>query len=564
MVERTPFIDKLFFYGLLTAIVGMYIAGIGANSIWTTHESYYAVAVREMLERGTFWDITFNGDLRLNKPPMTYWLMAGSAGLFGLHEWSLRVPIVLLGLGTLLVVYHLGKLLYSRLVGLLAMMMMAVSLQFVWLKHYASPEIPLTFFFTLTIYWFVRAIHHPHRGTIALAYLSLGLTILTKGYPYFIIIGGILITYLFVHTNYSWRKVRTKLAALYVVPGSLLSLSLGMSWVMVMLYRYPQQMGQVLHFETTARVFENSNLEGSLRNIFFYPEVTLWSFLPYSLALYLVIFYYITHSEKIKEVALSLSWLAIMLVIFTVARGKLPAYFIEAHPAMALLLASFLVNYQPVHRIRRWQIAFLLPAFLLLVVGLVLVVLFHLSPVWYFVLLISSGLMMYGLTRLRWEQLPYYGFFAMYLTLLIMFTGMYPALERFRPYPAIHSAIQAEKIASSVPLVVQERFIHNLPYYAERKVLRDRVYSLADILQMGQQQEVLALIKTGYEAIPPGYKVLWEGSLYKRGSESHGFQFALACWQAMEGNTQKFQKYTLIYQPTATTYTETSNHHPPY
>lgn len=540
--------NKYWPYILWSMVVILFVTGIAANSIWTTHESYYAVAVQEMLERGNFWDITFNGELRLNKPPLTYWLMAGSAMLLGVHEWSLRLPIMLLGLGTILIVYQLAKLLYNHRVAYLAMLMMAVSLQFVWLKHYASPEVPLTFFFTLTIYLFVKAFKEQRGPLSLLAFLSLGLTVLTKGYPYFIIIGSILLTYLFVQGNYSLQEVKKKLSILHWKIGSLISLGVGMSWILVMLYRYPEKMVQVLHFETTARAFENSTVVGALGNLFFYPEVILWSFLPFSLAFYLVVFHYIKYYRNTKEVALSVSWLVVMLVIFTLAKGKLPAYFIQAHPAMSLLLAYFVVYHQPKRLVKLWQLSFLLPSFLLIAACFAMVFLFHLSPAWYIVTIAIAGAMVYGLNRLKWRVLPYYAFFTMYLTLLIMFSGMYPALERYRPYKAISAAIQAEQIESSVPLVIEERFIHNLPFYAKRKVLRNREYSLADILRMGQQQEVLALIKAGNGAIPAGYKVLWEGSLYKRGSESHGFKFALACWRAKEGDMQKFQKYSLIHR----------------
>ncbi|MEO0331672.1 MAG: glycosyltransferase family 39 protein, partial [Bacteroidota bacterium] len=208
MVERNIALDNRVFSGLLVAIVGVYVAGIGANSIWTTHESYYAVAVREMLESGNWLTITFNGDLRFNKPPLTYWLMAASASIFGLKEWALRLPILLCSLGTLFVTYRLGVALFSKEVGRWALLLMAVSLQFAWLKHYASPEIPLTFFFTLTMYGFVKGLPEQRKGYLVFAFAALSLTLLVKGWPYFLVVYAVLGAFLLLHYRFRLSQIK--------------------------------------------------------------------------------------------------------------------------------------------------------------------------------------------------------------------------------------------------------------------------------------------------------------------------------------------------------------------
>jgi len=85
---------------LLVIITFIYFFQFGVNDIWTPNESFYAEAVREMFESGNFLEIFYNYEPRYNKPPLTYWLMASSAWVFGLSEFSLRLPIVLLGLGS--------------------------------------------------------------------------------------------------------------------------------------------------------------------------------------------------------------------------------------------------------------------------------------------------------------------------------------------------------------------------------------------------------------------------------------------------------------------------------
>ncbi|MEO0332245.1 MAG: hypothetical protein AAF223_11265, partial [Bacteroidota bacterium] len=134
------------------------------------------------------------------------------------------------------------------------------------------------------------------------------------------------------------------------------------------------------------------------------------------------------------------------------------------------------------------------------------------------------------------------------VALAILFLSLYPSLEQYRPYRAIQQAIANHQISEEVPMVVEERFIHNMPFYAERKVLRDRQYTWEDIVRMKEEEPVLGLVKTGHP-LPTGYEVLWQGSIYRKGSESHGFRFILHCWYAYQGNNHHFQEYQLVYQP---------------
>ncbi|MEM9830427.1 MAG: glycosyltransferase family 39 protein [Bacteroidota bacterium] len=549
MTERNITLDNWVFYGLLAAIVGVYVAGIGANSIWTTHESYYAVAVREMLESGDWLTITFNGDLRFNKPPLTYWLMAASASIFGLKEWALRLPILLCSLGTLFVTYRLGVTLFSKEVGRWALLLMAVSLQFAWLKHYASPEIPLTFFFTLTMYGFFRGLQDQQREYLMLAFASLSLTMLVKGWPYFLVVYAVLGTFLLLHHRFCLSKIKNVVPLGWFLWGSLVSLLIGLSWLGLMYLRYEEELLEVLHFETSQRTVR-SNQTGFWKQWFFYPEAIVWSFFPGSLVLYYALVYYLKKGLTVlQKVALPIAWLGVMLLGFTLAQGKLPAYILQAHPAMALLCAYFIVQSQQnkkVQRINAWLWG--LTSFVAIVSSIGLVVAFHLSEVWYLVIGLLVGVAI-------WQYIKYYSLFAPTLAvtstvvaLAILFISLYPSLEQYRPYRAIQQVIVNHQISEAVPMVVEERFIHNMPFYAERKVLRDRQYSRADIVDMEKKEPVLGLVKTGH-ALPAGYQVLWQGWLYRKGSESHGFRFIVHCWQAYRGNYQHFQEYQLVYQP---------------
>ena len=180
-------------YFLFILIAFVYFYNFHVNDIWTPNESFYADAVREMFESGNFIDIKYNYEPRYNKPPLTYWAIAASSAIFGLNEFGIRLPIVLMALGSIWLTYLLGKRMYGQSGGFYAMIIMALGLQLLAVKQYASPEVPLTYFFTLTMYWFYRGYEDRSNKYLILSYIALGLTVLTKGFPYIIVIGGIVI-----------------------------------------------------------------------------------------------------------------------------------------------------------------------------------------------------------------------------------------------------------------------------------------------------------------------------------------------------------------------------------
>src|SRR2546426_686286 len=63
-------------------------------------ESRYAEIPREMLASGDFVTPTLNGAHYFEKPPLFYWLNAGSIALFGHSSFAARLPVRLAALGT--------------------------------------------------------------------------------------------------------------------------------------------------------------------------------------------------------------------------------------------------------------------------------------------------------------------------------------------------------------------------------------------------------------------------------------------------------------------------------
>ncbi len=57
---------------------------------------------------------TIDGIRFFDKPPLLYWMAAGSMRLFGVHDWAARLPLALGVLALLLSVYALGIRFYGH------------------------------------------------------------------------------------------------------------------------------------------------------------------------------------------------------------------------------------------------------------------------------------------------------------------------------------------------------------------------------------------------------------------------------------------------------------------
>ncbi|MBK3331809.1 glycosyltransferase family 39 protein [Persephonella atlantica] len=530
--------DRWFLSLMLFFTVFVYFWNIWLNDIWIPNEAFYAEAAREMLQNGNFLDIYYNYEPRFNKPPMTYWLVAFSYLIFGVNEFATRLPIVLTALGSNLLVYLIGKELYGRKVALVSAAVMAFSFQFVINSRYASPEVPLTFFFTLTLYFFIVGYRRKNFVYILLSYLSLGLTVLTKGFPYIAVIGGIVIFYVLIENRFRWPQVWKDIRFLRLEIGLPLVIVVGFSWYLYMYLKFGSSFIETTLEETVKRAVGKKSQ--GLSDLFFYPVVILWGFLPYSL-----FFYYAAVRgiiDRKKELLFPAVWFGVMLIIFTIAKGKIPVYIIQAHGAMSLIVAYYLVNFSPkklIDKIFYYGSLFVPVLVSSFAVG-GMVYLFKLDYLYYVAAVFPFAFL------LRYRELKILPFIAMLVLFFVFTVSVLPVVERFRPYDRIGMAINDNVPEKNIPLIIESWFWHNMPFYAQRKVFRD--VPAKEIVKISQKKPVLALTTEKTYRQIDGAQVLWEGYLYKRGSESRFAILLKYVYRAIHGDYSGFEKRYLIYK----------------
>lgn len=538
-LKASPKRQVVFLFAFISIV---YFYNFSVNDIWTPNESFYAEAVREMFETGNFLEISYNYEPRYNKPPLTYWVMALSSSIFGINEFALRLPILLLGLGSIWVTFLLGKLMYGFKGGLYTMLMMAFSLQLLAVKQYASPEMPLTFFFTLTLYNFLKGYRTQKFKPLLIAYFSLGLAVLTKGYPYLIVIGGIIGLFLLWDNWGNWKVLWKRIRQLKLQIGIPIVVLIGISWVIFMYLKDGQEFWITYKRETFDRAFTR---ESNGLKPFYYLEVMTWTIIPYSLAFFYALIYWIKNWRGLKEINFQMSWFLIMLLIFTVAKGKLPTYFIQAHPAMILMITPLLLKKEFKGSSQLlWYFAFGLLPPILLGMSFYLVLILNLSPFLYLITIVGLvGYILWLIKKKTPDTTVALPFWAMSI-FLIVFASYFPKMENYRPYDDIGEVISKSSILESTPIQIEGTLIHNIPFYAQRRAIRDSSPSMFN----ESTQETLALVKTKNLDQYLGFERLWSGLIYDFSSESQFFKFVMACIGADSGDLSKFAEYTLIYK----------------
>ncbi len=167
---------------LLLALVGgwAYFANLHL-SLLEGSEGLYAGIAGEMVRRGEFFDLTYQGIPYFNKPPLFFWLLNLSTSVWGDHEIALRLPGSLAAVGTILLTYLLGTQLMSSRAGFWAALVVATSHVFLWYGRRVLFDSTLTFLVTLALFaWIQVQILGRSSRWYLLAFLSMALGAMLK------------------------------------------------------------------------------------------------------------------------------------------------------------------------------------------------------------------------------------------------------------------------------------------------------------------------------------------------------------------------------------------------
>lgn len=329
------------------------LAGLG-NELQEVDPPQYAEVARRMYRSGDWLHMEDNQGPFLNKPPVTFWMMAGSFHLFGPTSFAARLPSVLAGILLLLATAGVGRELWDARTGRLAAALLGATPSFHSMIADPKVDLMVTAMVASTLWMLLTARRRPRF--MWLAWLFVGLGVLSKGPIGLMIplaaVGPELVRRRWGQPDAPAGSLWGRLRPFRLLSGPLIAIALMIPWYLQIVAEHGAQGPFFLLWEQSfGRLFLRTyrNPAGPL----FFTHTALWAFLPFTVPL-------LWHLAARARAALRarvlpapderrvvLWWLAIPFVAVSLSSYKLPQYIYWIAPAAALLVAGALQEAWP-------------------------------------------------------------------------------------------------------------------------------------------------------------------------------------------------------------------------
>lgn len=183
------------FLGLLAVTLLLYLYDLSASGY---ANSFYSAAVQAGSQS---WKALFFGSLdagnaiTVDKPPAALWPMALSVRIFGLSSWAILVPEVLMGVGSVAVVYASVRRRFSPAAGLIAGAVLALTPVAALMFRFNNPDAMLALLMAVACYFTARAVEDGRTRWLVWAGVAIGFAFLAKTLQAFLILPPLAIVY---------------------------------------------------------------------------------------------------------------------------------------------------------------------------------------------------------------------------------------------------------------------------------------------------------------------------------------------------------------------------------
>lgn len=319
----------------------LFLAFLGSVGIFDPEEGRHVAIPVAMLRTGDFVVPHLQGFPYLEKPPLTYWLTAGSFALLGRNETAARLPVALMGLLGTLTIFWMARTRMGPRVAWIAAALSVLTTQWFVQSRYLTTDMILAGWITVALAAFLVAATAGRRRLYWVFYLAVALATLAKGIIGFLLPG--MIVALFVALTGRWRLLRE----MHLLPGSLLAGATVLPWFFLVQSRLPDFFRYFIFDQHVAR-YVSETAEHAKPIWFFLPVVAL-GFFPWTAYLP-----FVNSGVPAKQTGATVgpaarfrpenvflwTWFGVIFLFFSVSKGKLMPYVLPAYPPLAILLAQ--------------------------------------------------------------------------------------------------------------------------------------------------------------------------------------------------------------------------------
>jgi 4-amino-4-deoxy-L-arabinose transferase-like glycosyltransferase len=346
---------------LFLAIVAFYFYGLGHLPFVGPDEARYAQVAREMFLRHDLITPTLGARAWFEKPALLYWMMILSFKLFGVTEWSARLPSAISGALTVLAVFVVSRRIEddkepdSKIQGYAFWSVFAVEtmLGIVVFSLAASFDIVLTMTMTWAlVFYFLYHLElcsgeneRPPSWLLAGFYIFIGLSLLAKGLVGIVLPFGVLVLYYLFQRRLPERRTLSS-----IVWGLPVALIVAGTWYGPVIWRHGwlfiDQFFIQHHF---ARYVSNKYHHS--QPVYFYLLIVPLLALPWTAFLIDGLLQLKSWLWRTKApvrdrtdrglnllMRFALAWFLFPLIFFSFSGSKLPGYILPILPAAALII----------------------------------------------------------------------------------------------------------------------------------------------------------------------------------------------------------------------------------
>jgi 4-amino-4-deoxy-L-arabinose transferase-like glycosyltransferase len=326
---------------------------ISPPSLMDDVDAVQAQIARNMLTSGDWVTARLDGVVYMEKAPLIYWMMAVCYKIFGVHDWSARIPVVLSSIGLAWLTAAFGMWAFGRLAGFYAGLCISTCVGLFLFTRIQIPDVMVAAAMALSMWAFLRAIDddEPHPRTWAFIFAAtLGASLLLKSLIGVVFPLAACVIYLGVTRQFGqWRRLRP-------FSGLLVIAAIALPWHILATLRNPPYFDVTMHsepgeyhgflwfFVMNEQVLRFLNLRyprdyNTVPRIWFWLFHLVWLF-PWSVyfpAVAKLSFRPVDRAGKTR--LLALCWTGFVLVFFTFSTTQ-EYYSMPCYPALALLLGS--------------------------------------------------------------------------------------------------------------------------------------------------------------------------------------------------------------------------------
>lgn len=327
---------------LFALVMMLGFAFLGTRGIWDPDEGRYTNVAVNMAESGDWLNPRRNDEIgHWTKPPLTYWVLAGSIRTFGLNTWAARLPVVFAYAFCVLLVWRIARRISEPTAPVAALIYATMLLPWA-ASQIVTTDYFLTLFETLAMWAFVESRADGRRAWrwLLLMWAACALAFLTKGPP-----GLVPLLVMLAYNALTSGRHR-----IFGVAGVVCFSLLALPWFIAVTLNTPGLFEYFVGDEVVNRIITNEfDRNGQWYGwLLVYGPTLLIGTLPWTPYVVRWVREFPTHfrswrqtRDTAHETTLLLGlWIGVPLVIFCLARSRLPLYVLPLTVPIAIAAAN--------------------------------------------------------------------------------------------------------------------------------------------------------------------------------------------------------------------------------